>query len=547
MQELSHSEFLDILTQCGIEVYVKDGRLQISAPAGTIDLQLRAELVRRKPELLGVLRGVDGFPRPLPLLAMPRTSRIPQTHAQQGLWLIDHFTPGNVAYNIPEAFLIEGPVEIEALQKAVDGLLARHETLRTFFYEEEGELLQAVSPDARATVGFTDVSMITESERDQTLRKLIREQARQPFDLNEPPLVRFHLFRLTDQQHAVFFNIHHIIADGRSLIILQRELSLLYQAAARNETPRLPELPVQYADYAIWAGKYLTGGPMAGQIQYWKSKLAGAPAFLTLPSSRPYPEQRTAWGATVPVVISSSLRDALREVGRQENATMFMTLLAAFAVLLYKHSGEEDFCIGSPFTHRNQVETEPIIGLFVNMLVFRCQLAGQPSFREFLRRVRATALEAYEHSDLPFQELVRALKPDPRSLRSPLFQVMFGFDSDTGAGHGGFIQIDTDPGTARFDLTLQLSENPKGIVGSFEYCTDLFDAASIEQLALQFLALVAEIAEHPEQPISNIELVNSAQLESITSQETLQLNHSNSWSSRIEKLAQKLLHRSRKI
>jgi hypothetical protein len=535
MQELSHSQFLDLLTQRGIEVYVKGGRLQISAPAGTIDLQLRAELVRRKPELLGVLRGADVFPRPRPLVAVERKGKIPQTDAQQGLWLIDHFTPGNVAYNIPEAFLIEGPVDIGALQNAVDGLLIRHETLRTYFYEEDGELLQAVSPDARAQVGFTDVSMIAESDRDRELRELIREQSRQPLDLNQPPLVRFHLFRLTEYRHAVFFNIHHIIADRRSLIILQQELGELYQAAARNETARLPEMPVQYADYAIWASKHLADGAMASQIRYWKAKLAGAPPFLELPASRPYPEQRTAWGATVPVVIPLPLRDAVGEVGRQVGATMFMTLLAAFAILLYKHSGKEDFCIGSPFTHRNQVETEPIIGLFVNMLVFRCQLGGEPSFREFLRRVRATALEAYEHSDLSFQELVRQLRPDPRSLRSPLFQIMFGFDSDAAPEQNGFVQIDTNPGTARFDLTLQLSENANGIAGSFEYCTDLFDAASIEYMAAQFLTLLDKITKHPDQPISSLEFVYSARSEPMILPDVARTDHSSFWNRLIKK------------
>jgi hypothetical protein len=546
MQELSHSQFLDLLTQRGIVISVKDGRLQISAPAGAVDTQLRAELVRRKPDLLGTFRDADVFLRPDPLVPMERDGGIPQTDAQQGLWLIDHFDPGNVAYNIPEAYLIEGAVEIEILQKAVDALLARHETLRTYFYEEEGELLQAVSSDARTTAGFTDLSMIDEGERDERMRKLIREQAREPFDLSQPPLVRFHLFRLAEQRHAIFFNIHHIIADGRSLIILQRELALLYQAAAGKETPQLPELRVQYPDYAIWASKYLASGAMAAQIEYWKAKLAGAPAYLELPSSRPYPEQRTAWGATIPVVISTSLRDALSEVGRQESATMFMTLLAAFAVLLYRHSGEEDLCIGSPFTHRNQVETEPLIGLFVNMLVFRCQLAGQPRFREVLRRVRTTALEAYEHSDLPFQELVRALKPDPRLRRSPLFQVMFGFDSDSGGGPDRLVQIDTNPGTARFDLTLQLNENPKGITGSFEYCTDLFDASSIEQLAAHFVSVVEEVTRHPDQPISSSQLVAKNEPEPAVSERAAISDRSTVASSRIGTLARRLLQRSQK-
>ena len=189
---------------------------------------------------------------------------------------------------------------------------------------------------------------------------------------------------------------------------------------------------------------------------------------------------------------------------------MFMTLLASFAVLLHRHSGMEDFCLGSPFTHRNQVETEHLIGLFVNVLVFRCRMEGEPSFREVLKRTRVTALEAYDHSDVPFQELVRALKPDLRLLRSPLFQILFGFDSDAGSGQNGLIQIDTNPGTAKFDLTLQLRETSAGISGWFEYCTDLFEAAAIEQMAVQFLALLRQVVREPEKPISTIDLSSNA-------------------------------------
>jgi hypothetical protein len=440
------------------------------------------------------------------------------------------------------AVQIEELVDAEALQKAVDGLLARHETLRTYFCEEDGELLQAVSADVTASVGFTDLSIVADSDHHRALHKLIREQTRQPFDLDRPPLVRFHLFRLTEQQYVIFFNIHHIIADQRSLTILLEELSVLYQAAVRNETARLPELPIQYADYAIWTSQRLAGGIVVDQIQYWKTKLAGAPPFLELPSSRPYPEQRTSWGATVSVVIPALLRETLREIGRQENATMFMTLLAAFAVFLYKYSGEEDFCIGSPFTHRNQIETERIIGLFVNMLVFRCQLAGEQSFREFLRQMRVTALEAYGHSDVPFQELVRALKTDPRSLRSPLFQVMFGYDSDAKPAQSGLVQIDTNPGTARFDLTLQLNERPDNITGSFEYCTDLFDAKSVELLAAQFQALLALIAEHPDRSISSLKLLDNTSSEPTKAPETFYAGRPSSWNSRIRELSQRLLH-----
>lgn len=511
MQELTHSQFLDLLRQRGIEISARDGNLQVSAPKGSVDPALFAELVRRKPEMLVALENATASLGSHPLVPRERNCKVPQTQAQQGMWLIDYFAPGNAAYNIPQAFRIEGPVDAAVLQEAVDNLLMRHEVLRTHFYEEEGELLQAVSSDARAIVDFTDISTVAENDREQRFHELLQEQARLPFDLSRAPLIRFHLFRLTKQRHVVFSNIHHIIADGESLKILQEELAVLYKAAARNEVADLRDLPIQYADYAVWMSKHLDSAAMMGQLQYWKMKLAGAPPFLELPSSRPYPEERTAAGATVPVVISASLQAALNKVGQQEGATMFMTLLTAFAILLYKHSGKEDFCVGSPFTSRNQIETERLIGLFVNMITLRCQMGGEPGFREVLRRIRATALEAYENSDIPFQEVVRALKPDPRSRRSPLFQIMFGFDSDMRYAPDSGIPIDTNPATARFDLTLQLSKTADGIAGSFEYSTDLFDAESIEQMAAQFVALLEDVTQHTDRKISDMELLSSSE------------------------------------
>ena len=440
--------------------------------------------------------------------------------------------------------MIEGPVDLQVLRKAIEDLLERHEVLRTYFYEEEGELLQSVSTQAKTDLGFTDLSTAPENERNSILRNLIREQARRPFDLGRVPLVRFHLFRLAENRHVVFFNIHHIVADRRSLRILREELSAFYQAVIRNEAASLPELPVQYADYAIWANRNLSDGMMESQIEYWRKKLAGVPPYLELQSSRPYPEQRTAWGATIPVAIPASLREALSHLGREEGATMFMTLLATFALLLYMNSGAEDFCIGSPFTYRNQVETEPLIGLFVNMLVFRFQLKGDLSFREFLSKVRATALDAYDNSDVPFQELVRTLKPDPRSLRSPLFQVMFAFDSQAESGQAPFTQIDTEPGTARFDLTLQLADAPDGIAGSFEYCTDLFEAAAIEKMVRQFMALLNRLVQNPDIPIGNLKTSEAEGLPKELQVTPHLLNSINRRSGWIKQIARRLSHRS---
>lgn len=543
MQELTNAQFLSLLRHRNIDVSAKQGRLRINAPVGAVDASLREELTRRKADLLQLIATADAQTLSGALAPARRTEKIPQTHAQQGLWLIDHFDPGHVAYNIPEAFVVEESIDLRAFQFAVDQLLSRHETLRTSFYEEDGELLQAVAPAARAPVEFTDLSVLAEADRGQALYALIREQAGRPFDLSDPPLVRFHLFRLAEQRSAIFFNIHHIIADRKSLSILCEDLDTLYRAAVRNEPATLPQVPIQYADYAIWVTHQLGDEAMEKQLQYWKTKLVGLPEYLELQGRHAYPEKRAPWSATTPVVINESLRDSLEKIAQQEGATLFMALVAAFAILLYQHSGREDFCIGSPITHRKRVETQRLIGLFVNMLVLRCQLDGKPSFRELLRRVRTAALEAYENSDVPFQELVRVLKPYPRSQRSPFFQIMFGFESDLGARPTNFLHIDTKPGTARFDLILQLDENPHGISGSFEYCTDLFDEPTIELLAGDFIALLGTVSADPDQPICSLQSI-TAVADGAQSATVSPLNMARSRKGLLQRLTERLTHRS---
>jgi len=433
-----------------------------------------------------------------------KSARVPQTPAQQGLWLIDHNDPGNVAYNIPEAFLVNRAMDANVLQEAVNRLLMRHEILRTSFHEDDGELFQSIEPEAEAVAGLTDLSALPEEDREKTLRQAIREQARRPFDLRQQPLVRFELYRLSERQHVLFFNIHHIIADRQSLDILLDELIRLYEAVVKNEPADLPAVSLHFADYAVWLAKEMDSAATEKQIRYWKRKLAGAPPFIDLPHSRPYPAKRTSWGATMPVTIPGSLRESLSKIGNAEGASPFMTFLAGFAFLVYLYAGSEDFCIGSPITHRRHVATERMVGLFVNMLAFRCQMTPEQSFREVARKIRNTALEAYDNSDVPFQKIVRAMKPDRRFQRSPIFQVMFGFESRA-QNTGSVLQIDTAPGTARYDLTLNLTDHGGEATGTIEYCTDIFEAADIEKL-LRGMAILDEAAREPDRPISELVL-----------------------------------------
>jgi hypothetical protein len=495
LRELTSAEFLALLGQKNIHLQARDENVVVNAPAGVLDQHLRAELSHRKADLLLQLS-----PRS-PLLSVPRGGRIPMTPSQQGMWLIDHFDPGNVAYNIPEAFVFSFPLDLALLQRSVDELISRHEILRTSFHEEEGELYQAIAAEVHAEAGFTDLQSLSEAEAASSCRSLIREHAQRPFDLRFAPLVRFHFFRVRPDHDVLLVNVHHIIADLQALFILRDELMICYQAFAANTTPNLPELPVQFADYALWADQQLRDGITESQVQYWKEKLAGLPPFLELPLGGTYPEKRSFAGAKVALSVPSAVRGALTRIGRECGATPFMSFLAGFAVLLARFSGQHDFCIGSPVTQRTTVETQRMIGLFMNMVAFRVQMNPQQSFREILRQVRATALEAYEHRDVPFQTLVRALRFNRRSPRSPIFQVMFGYEP-AHVADPSLWQFDSDPGTARYDLSLLLSESTDGkMYGYLEYRTDLFEEATITALATRFNDLLQEVTEAPDRPV----------------------------------------------
>lgn len=492
---------INFLKEKQIHIHVENGRLKINAPIGVVDGALQAELKIRKNDLLAAFGGPSSAEPLIPLTADQLTGMLPLTAAQQGMWLIEHFNPGNVAYNIPEAFRFEWRVELVTFQAAVDQLIARHKILRTSFHEDEGELFQTIAATVSAPVLFNDFSHLDELERERACAALLRDESRRPFDLRHPPLARFHLIRLAKDTHVLFSNIHHIIADRVSLYILREEVLSISDAIANKTAHTLPDLPIQYVDYAVWAARQQQGPVIQKQIEYWKRKLAGVPAFLELPHSRPRPEKRSSWGATKPVAVSKEHRAMLAKIAAEERTSHFQTFLALFALLLARSSGSLDFCIGSPITHRKHPATQQMVGLFVNMLVFRCELDSAMTFRELLRCVRTTALDAYENSDVPFQTLVRALKPDRRSQRSPVFQVMFGYETYMPSTFDDF-QIDTGSGTARYDLSLHLAESAsEGIYGSFEYCTDLFEESDIERMISEFEAVVVEVASDPDREV----------------------------------------------
>ncbi|HYG62303.1 MAG TPA: amino acid adenylation domain-containing protein, partial [Thermoanaerobaculia bacterium] len=458
-----------------------------------------------------------------PLLAVPREGDLPLSFAQQRLWFIDQLEPGSPLYNMPGALRAEGPLDGAVLARCLEEIVRRHEALRTVFAAPEGSPVQVIQPAGPFLLPVVDLSALPDSERETLAVSLTGEEAARPFDLTGGPLLRGSLLRLGEMDHVVLLTLHHIVSDGWSMGILVREIAALYPALAEGRPSPLPELPVQYADYAVWQRSWLRGEVLENEIDFWRQQLAGLPALLELPTDRPRPAVLSHRGATRPVRLPAALTRQVEALGRREGVTLFMALLAAFQTLLARYSGQDDLAVGTPVAGRNRVETEGLIGLFVNTLVLRGDLtgnlpggrAGAPTFRELLGRVRETALAAYLHQDVPFEKLVDELAPERSLAQTPLFQVMFELQN-VPIGNLDLQGVSLRPAgdtvaTAKFDLTLALEERDGGLGGTMEHAADLFDAATIDRLTGHFERLLAAAAAEPDKPVFDLPLASEAE------------------------------------
>ncbi len=442
-----------------------------------------------------------------PILPVSRAQDLPLSFAQERLWFLDQLRPHCAAYNIPLALHIEGAVEAGVLQRCLTELLRRHEALRTRFDMVHGRPVQVIeAPDAIA-MPVTDLSQMPEAEREAEAGRLCEEEARRPFDLTQAPMLRARLLRMDATRHVLMLNVHHVAADGWSFEILLKELGILYQAFLRGHPSPLPELPIQYADFAAWQRRDTGGEAIGKRLSYWREQLRDAPALLELPTDRPRPPVSSYRGAIEEIVLPDSLLEALRVLSRQEEATLFMTVLAAFQNLLSRYTGQQDVSVGVPAAGRSRTETEGLIGFFVNMLVLRCDLSGNLTFRALLRRVRELVLDAHAHQDLPFERLVRELRRERSMSHGPLFQVAFGMENtpDMPAGPG---RLDlraewVHSGTAKFDLYVRVGKEPGGWKATAEYATDLFERETILRLLANFRSLLEAVAARPDEPIRN--------------------------------------------
>ncbi len=439
----------------------------------------------------------------------------PLSFAEERLWFLDQWEPNSALYNIPFGIRLHGVLNLNALQQTLDAIVRRHETLRTRFEVEEGRPWQVVGPPASLVVPLEDLSGLAEEEREPAARRICETESRRPFDLKQHPLLRAKLIRLQPTEHLLFLNAHHIVSDGWSVGVFLQEWRTLYAAFAEGKPSPLPELAIQYGDYAVWQRQWLQGDVLTKQLDYWRKQLAGAPPLLELPSDRPRPAKPTYRGAELSQKISAALAEELSAFNRRENVTLFMTLLTTFHVLLHRYSGQEDISVGTPIAGRNQAEVEELIGFFANTLVMRGDLSGDPTCRTALARMREVAYGAYAHQDVPFERLVQELQPKRDQSYAPLFQVMFvlvntNWEMSRLPGVEA-VPVLFESGTAKFDLLLSAREGVRSLELVLEYSTDLFDAATIRRLLGHYLNLLEAIVTNPEQRISELPLLTTAE------------------------------------
>jgi amino acid adenylation domain-containing protein len=499
----------------------------ISQIRQVFQVELPLRYLFEKPTIAGLAKEiekeikVDSAVEGTNIERITRSQQLPLSFAQQRLWFLTQLEPNSPFYNIPAAVRLEGKLNVEALQQSFNSIISRHQGLRTNFQTREGQAVAVILEEKPLTLSILDISKLPANQQEAEVKQQAVKEALQPFDISSDHLLRVKLLRLGEQEHIVLLTMHHIVSDGWSIGILVQELATLYQAFC-NKQPisdatqtLLPALPIQYVDFAAWQQKWLQGEVLETQISYWLKHLENSPKVLELPTDHPRPPIQTFQGATYSFKLSKELSKALNKLSQQQGSTLFMSLLAAFQILLWRYTGCEDIVVGSPIANRNRAEIEGLIGFFVNTLVLRTNLAGNPSFEELLKRVREVALGAYAHQDLPFELLVEQLQPQRDLSHTPLFQVMFVLQnapmSPLELPGLTLSPLDIHSNSAKFDLTLLMMETEEGLVGSLEYSIDLFAQSSIQRMASHLQTLLEAIVANPQQRLSELPLLTKSE------------------------------------
>ncbi|MEG5031612.1 amino acid adenylation domain-containing protein [Microcoleus sp. AT3-D2] len=526
-------EFLSYLRSLDINIFVEGEILRCNAPEGILTPKLRAEISQKKAEIVSFLKAANRTSSftPTPIVPLGREGNLPLSFAQQRLWFLDQLVPNNPFYNVPAALRLTGALNFSALQQTFNEIVRRHEALRTTLAVVSGQPVQRIAAAFHLPINVVDLRNLPKESRPTEANRLTAQEAQRSFNLSKDLLLRVTLLQLDDAEYLLMLNMHHIVSDGWSIGVLIQELGALYTAFASEKPSPLPDLSIQYADFAKWQREWLQGEVLETQLAYWRQQLNGI-SMLNLPADRPRPAIQSYRGKRQFLQLPKLLSEALETLSQREGVTLFMTMLAAFKTLLYHYAQQEDIVVGSPIANRNRSEIEALIGFFVNSLVLRTDLSGNPTFRELLNRVKEVALGAYAHQDLPFEKLVEELHPDRALNQNPLFQVAFALQNAP-ANRLELPELTLSPqqldvGTARFDLEFHLWErspnssgsnqspsnklwvdSSEGISGMVIYSADLFDEATITRLIEHFQALLESIVTNPEQRIANLQYLSA--------------------------------------
>jgi amino acid adenylation domain-containing protein len=510
-------EFLASLRRLGLKLWLDDGRLRYRAADGVLTPALRAELAARKAEIVDFLTMAASATASTKARISPvsRQQELPLSFAQQRLWFLHELDPDSAAYNVSAALQLRGALNVATLAQCLNEVVRRHEVLRTIFKMVNGRAVQIIKTHVEFHLPVVDLSSVNGREREMLVRELARAESCRPFDLASGLTLRVSVLRLAEDEHVLLLTMHHIVSDGWSMNVLVKEVTALYEAYKAGLPSTLPELAIQYADFAVWQREWLTGPILKEQLVYWRAQLADAPPVLKLPTDYPRPYVQNFRGAKLPFGISHELMEQLEALSRAEGVTLFITLLAAFQSLLARYSSQSQIIVGTPIANRNRRETEALIGFFVNTLALRTDLGGDPPFRQLMERVKEVAMGGYSHQDVPFEKLVEELQPERDMSHSPLFQVAFTLQNTPrlNLNFGGLESslLAVDNGTAMFDFRIWLEETEQGLDGGLEYKTSLFAAGTMQRMAGHYLTLLEGIVSNPGLRLSELPLVSEAE------------------------------------
>lgn len=521
--KVSTTKLINELHKQGIQLWVEDERLRFRAPQGAMTPMLRDQLQASKEDLINFLREAQSAQRQQVIEPAPRNGAIPLSSGQQRLWVLEQIETERSPYNDVAALQLTGSLDVTLLETALLALVRRHEVLRTsFVLDENGHPTQHIN-EPRLDWSILDLRSVASAAQPVEIETLARAESQRRFDLTMGPLFRVRLLQLAEDSHVLLVIIHHLVGDGWSIGVILRELSVLYTATQQtghsqllDRSEPLPELPIQYADYAIWQQEQLAGEAMQRHLEYWRTQLAGAPALLQLPTDRPRPPQQTFLGRRFPVLIDATLTQQLQQLAKDLDATPFMVILAALNVLFARYSRQDDIVIGAPIANRQHAALESLVGFFVSTILLRADLRENPTFVALVEQIKQVTHDAYAHQDLPFEKIVEALQPERNLSHTPLFQVMFAYQNLPALRNLQMADLDLQPldidaGFSKFDLRLELFERGNELSGAIEYNSDIFDTATVERMMDHFQNLLRAIIANPNQPISTIPMLNAAE------------------------------------